>query len=685
MTYLAINIGNFHPVLVHLPIGILIFAFILEIYQRIKPKENIEGIIKLAIGFGVLSALSAIGTGLLLESNGAYDEELLFRHKWMAISLTVVTIILFFAKSAKQKLLAQSYFPLFISANIMLMLAGHWGGSMTHGEDFLTKESNTKKNTIEDVDKALVYNDIVQPIFDAKCVSCHNSKKAEGNLLLTSQTDFLAGGDTGSILDSATTNQPLLAHRMTLPLEDEEHMPPKGKVQLTPNEIDLIHWWLENNNCFDCITSNLKRNKKIQSHLNELEEDTSTRALLAKNLEPASADWLANLNASGLPIYPLQEESPLYMVNLANKKDLSESTFDVLEEYAENIVELNLGNSNFSDTLVSVLPEFENLTKLQLQNTSITDRVVTEIQKLDKLESLNLYGTAITNNALASIKTLPNLTDLYLWQTNITEDAITAFLVENRNTIVHAIDEDVFGETELLPPTIITDSYFVKDELKVEMSYPFDDTDMFYTLDGSIPDTTSTKYLGPITLSHTAKLNAITFKEGWGQSEVVSASFKKSTIDYEGVTLNKSPNEKYVAQGGKTLIDLKRGSSNFVDGNWIGYEGTHFNATFAFNESKEVSSVSIGALSAPGNWIFYPVGFKILVSDNGIQFKSWHTEELPEQKPSSDININFFDVDFPKTSAKYVRVEVKSVLKNPSWHQNPGGKSWLFIDEIVIN
>ncbi|MFT5736192.1 MAG: putative membrane protein, partial [Maribacter sp.] len=67
MTYLFINIGNFHPVLVHMPIGILMFAFVLEIYQRIKPSENLGSSIKLALGFGVLSALAAIGTGLLLE------------------------------------------------------------------------------------------------------------------------------------------------------------------------------------------------------------------------------------------------------------------------------------------------------------------------------------------------------------------------------------------------------------------------------------------------------------------------------------------------------------------------------------------------------------------------------------------------------------------------------------------
>lgn len=685
MIYLAINIGNFHPVLVHLPIGILIFAFILEIYQRLRPEENIGGVIKLAIGFAVLSALSAIGTGLLLESNGAYDEELLFRHKWMAISLTAVTIILFFAKNSKQKLLAQLYFPLFIAAHIMLTLAGHWGGSMTHGEDFLTKEVNTKKNSIEDVDKALVYNDIVQPIFDAKCVSCHNSKKKEGNLLLTSQAELLEGGDTGSILDSTTTNKPLLAHRMTLPLEDEEHMPPKGKVQLTPNEIDLIHWWLENKNCFDCITSDLERNKKIQSHLNELEEDTSTRAVLARSLKPASAEWLANLNASGLSVYPLEEESPLYMVNLFNKKDLSKSTFELLEEYAENIVELNLGNSNFSDSLVTIISEFENLTKLQLQNTNVTDKTIKEVQKLEKLESLNLYGTAITDSALEEIKTLPNLKDLYLWQTDVTKNGINALLAENKSAKIHAIGEDVFGATELLPPTIISDSYFIKDEIQVAMSYPFEDTSMFYTLDGSTPDTTSTRYLKPITLYSTVKLKAITFKEGWGQSEVVSASFKKRTFDYEAITLNKQPSEKYIAQGGNTLIDLKRGSSNFVDGNWIGYEGTHFNATFAFDETKKVSSVSVGAMSAPSNYIFYPVGFRISISNDGKGFKSWYSKDLPEQKPTSNIDIEFFDLDFPPTDAKYVRVEVRSILKNPSWHQNPGAKSWLFIDEIVIN
>ena len=686
MTYLFINIGNFHPVLVHMPIGILMFAFVLEIYQRIRPSENLGNSIKLALGLGVLSAFSAIGTGLLLESNGAYDAELLFRHKWMAIVLTLISIGIFFAKDTKKPLFAKLYFPLFITVNIMLVLAGHWGGSMTHGEGFLTKASTSNTNNIANVDEAIVYHDIIQPILDAKCVSCHNTKKAEGNLLMTSQAELLIGGDTGNPLDSLVDlGMPLMAHRVALPLEDEEHMPPKGKVQLTSNEIALLNWWLENKNCFECKTADLNRNKKIQGYLNDLEEDTSTRSLLAKSLEPAPETWLSNLDALGTSIYPLKEGSPLYIVHLANKKDLTEASFELLEEYSEHVVELNLGNSNFSDSIVSVLSSFENLTKLQLQNTAITDNGVQEVTKLDNLESLNLYGTAITNAALEGIKALPKLTDLYLWQTEITMEAVSNYMTANPSTKVHTLDMDMFGATELLPPTIVADNYFIKDDVKVEITYPFDDTDIYYTLDGSEPDSISTRYTNPLTITGTTNLKAITFKEGWGISETALAYFKKSTINFAGVTLINPPNEKFYSQGGKTLIDLKRGSTNFVDGNWLGYEGSHFNATFELDENKEISSVSVGSMSAPGSWIFFPVGFTIRISNDGKNFRTLHTEDLGQPDPSSDITLKFFDLNFPTTKAKFVRVEVKSILKNPSWHQNPGGNSWLFVDEIVIN
>jgi uncharacterized membrane protein len=685
MTYLAINIGNFHPILVHLPIGILIFAFLLEAYQRFKPKENITSIIKFAIAIGVLSAIGSIITGLFLEDSGSYDEDALFRHKWMGISMTVVAVLLFFAKDSKNKIVSKLYLPMFVAVMVMLTIAGHWGGNMTHGEGFLTKAITSNKIVIEDVNKALVYNDIIQPILDNKCVSCHNSKKTEGKLLLTTQQELVLGGDSGSILDSIASESPLLLHRIHLPEEDEEHMPPKGKVQLTANEIALLHWWMENDNCFDCVTSDLERNKKIQTYLNDLEEDTSIRALLAKELDLVPAEWLASKQAEGISIQPLKEESPLLLVSLSNRKNLSKSDFNGLKKYAEHIVELNLGYSNFQDSLASSISIFKNLTKLQLQNTAIEDKTLATIDKFDKLESLNLYGTPISDASLAVLKKFPNLKDLYLWQTDITDKGITQLTSENKNLVAHQINKNIFSASAITPPLFIVASNFIQDSLPVELATSFENASIFYTTDNSEPDTTSTVYSEPFLLKETTTIKAISHKEGWGKSDVVTTYFKKSTINYEDVVLNKPPSEKYQGKGAKTLIDLKRGSERFVDGNWLGYEGSHFNATFKLEEKKEISSISVSALSNPTNWIFHPSGFKVWVSDNGRNFKPLHSVKLPIQQPSSISSIDFFDIELPKVETQYVRIQVESILKNPSWHQSPGGKSWLFVDEILIN
>jgi hypothetical protein len=133
------------------------------------------------------------------------------------------------------------------------------------------------------------------------------------------------------------------------------------------------------------------------------------------------------------------------------------------------------------------------------------------------------------------------------------------------------------------------------------------------------------------------------------------------------------------------LIDLKRGTSNFVDGNWIGFEGISFAATLKLQKEELISTVSVGAFSSPEKWIFYPTGFKVWVSQDGNNFKLVHTEKVPTEKPNSDTKFQFFDLNIPPTKSTFVKVEVISQLKNPSWHPNPGGKSWLFVDEIVLN
>jgi len=680
----AIQIGNFHPLFVHLPIGIILLAFALEMYNRFRPNPSADELILFVLGSAGVTALASLGTGWLLGEEGGFDKDLLFLHRWMAVAFTVTTIVLFFLKRSKAKGVQKAYIPTFIVVLILISVTGHYGGNMTHGEDYLFKDISANKVIIKDVEEAKVHADIIQPILDAKCVSCHNQGKLKGGLLMTSPENLLKGGDSGSMFDSIDA-KPLLVHRMYLPLEDEEHMPPKGKVQLTSEEIALMEWWVENGNCFDCKTKDLKTSEKLNVILTSLEEDTSPHALIAKEVEQVPVQWMDEMNALGIAIYPLAEENPLLIASLFGEQKQVKEKLQHLEKYGENIVELNLANSQFNDTIADLIKPFEHLTKLQVQNTALTDKSIPIFEEFEFLESLNLYGTAIGNSIFELTQKLPALKSLYLYQTKVTEAEVEKFQSDYPAIAIQHIPKDAFKAVSLAAPTIITETAFFKDTLEIALENTFEDSKIFYTLDGTQPDSTSTVYEKPFKITASKTLQAVVMKEGWKPSKVSSQKFKTTSVDYLDVALNKSPNEKYKAQEGKTLVDLKRGSTNFVDGAWLGYEGSHFSTTMTLKENKEISSISVGALSAPASWIFYPVGLTVYTSENGKQFKRVKRLQLPKEEPNNDVKMAFFDMEIPPTKAKYVKVEITSPLKNPSWHPNPGGKSWIFVDEIILN
>lgn len=685
MVILDIQLAHFHPLLVHLPIGTIILSFGLEVYTRFRPNRAYQELISFALGFTAISALASLGTGWLMGEDGGFDEELLFLHRWMAVAFTTITILLFILKRSRTISLNKLYMPFFIIALILIGITGHLGGSMTHGENYLFTDTSVKKNSIKDVSQADVHAAIIQPIFDNKCVSCHNSSKIKGGLLLIGQSQILKGGDSGSLFDTVQDKSSLLLHRLQLPNQDEEHMPPKGKLQLTTDEIALIRWWVANNNCFDCKTKDLETTEKLDKILANLQEDDSPRALLAEKVEAVPQQELHTLRQKGISIYPLSESNPLLVANLFGEKINLDKKLQLLEEYAENIVELNLANSPFNDTIAKLIRPFENLTKLQLQNTLITDESLKLLEEFALLESLNLYNTSITDKVFKVASNMPALRSLYLWQSKVSNSALQKFQTIRPAVSVEHIPSDAFKDNTLSPPSILAETSFFKESVEVQLETIFEDSQIFYTSNGTIPDSTSAKYNTPFTITESATINAIVVKEGWLPSQLSTQSFKKSSFDFKNILLNKAPNKKYEGQKGKTLIDLKRGSTNFADGNWLGYQGSHFSATLELAEKENISTVSIGALSAPSSWIFYPSGFIVYTSNDGKVFRKVKSTIVQPEKPNTDTAQTFFDLEIPPTSSKFVKVEIKSILKNPEWHAVPGGDSWVFIDEIILN
>jgi mono/diheme cytochrome c family protein len=91
----------------------------------------------------------------------------------------------------------------------------------------------------------LVYTGIVKPIMADTCVSCHGEKKQKKKLRLDSLAAIMKGGKDGAVVVPGNVDKSDFIDRITLDLNDDDHMPPKGKPQLTDKQIQVLEWWVK--------------------------------------------------------------------------------------------------------------------------------------------------------------------------------------------------------------------------------------------------------------------------------------------------------------------------------------------------------------------------------------------------------------------------------------------------------
>ncbi|MEQ8706227.1 MAG: c-type cytochrome domain-containing protein [Phaeodactylibacter sp.] len=684
MEWLPINIARLHPLIVHLPIGFLLLGMLMEGLQRWQKHNNYQPAIGLSLLLGTLASIVAAATGWWLAEEGGYEENLLQYHRWLGIATVVSALLLYLGHKAYVPLLAKAYPHLLWVCGAVLFAAGHFGGAMTHGTDYLF-ERPVAPQKVEDIEEALVYDIIIQPIMDQKCTGCHKPSKSKGGLLLTDQAGLMAGGDSGPLFNTAIPAQSLLLERVHLPMEVEEHMPPEGKPQLSEGEIQLLEWWMINGACFDCKVGDVEDRAAVATLLEAYQAPADHWAKLY--LQPLPLETVQKLNAQGLRVEVAAEDSPFLLVNMARDTALNTRSFAPLSKYAGRVIELHCGYSNFSDALADQLTGFTNLKKLQLQGSRITDEGLSVLPKLPHLQVLNLYGTAVTDASLEHIDQLPGLQHLYLWQTDISETGLSEWMKAHPQVIVQReADREVFGTAALNPPLIEAPSTLFHDSMVIRAVSNFKGVRVHYTLDGTPPDAASPVFPDSLVLRETAEIRAFALKEGWNDSEVEQARFVKAGLRAARGELLNPPSGKFQAQGGASLVDLQKGTEVFTAGNWLGYEGEHMSAVMELPASTLLSELTISALSRPASWIFFPKGAIVFVSSDGRRFREVARADWPAiDKDVAEAELKYFPIEFEPVDARYVKVEVRSPLRNPDWHPNPGGKSWIFLDEILLS
>lgn len=435
---LVLFIGRFHPVFVHLPIGFLLLAFLFEICSGFKRFENLGSAVSFTLLLGFASALTAATTGYLLSWDGGYGEDLLWTHKWLGISVMVISLSAFVLRQwfYENLQLKKLYTFLMWGMVICLMGAGHYGGSLTHGSDYLVQYMPEPLRSItgapvveaksiqkiENLDSARVFLDVIHPILDTRCVSCHNQEKKKGELLLTSYDELMQGGDSGPALEAGSSETSELVKRIFLPDRHDDRMPPSGKQQLTDDQKDLISWWVDLGAPMEQAISELDVPDEILVKLNKLTVD-GTDFLVRTEVSNPDTSLMSELNGGGgFRISRIAQNSNFLQVKTssgAENIDLNQ-----LSPLSSQITWLDLSGTAVSDSSLTAISSFGNLTRLNLAQTNVEDSSLQYLKGLEHLNYLNLYGTNISDEGLADLSGIRSLQSLYVWQTGVTESGV---------------------------------------------------------------------------------------------------------------------------------------------------------------------------------------------------------------------------------------------------------------------
>jgi hypothetical protein len=98
MESLTFLFGRFHPLLVHLPIGILFMAFVLEVLSRFRNYKRLGVAVSPMIFWGALAASVSVVSGLALSQEGGYEDRLLNLHRNFGIATAIFSLLLYFMR-----------------------------------------------------------------------------------------------------------------------------------------------------------------------------------------------------------------------------------------------------------------------------------------------------------------------------------------------------------------------------------------------------------------------------------------------------------------------------------------------------------------------------------------------------------------------------------------------------------
>ena len=428
-------LGRLHPLIVHLPIGFILLAMIFDGVSYFKRYEHLNRAVPFTLLVGSVSAGAACVLGYMLSLTGDYDYQTLNNHKISGILLTLMVSVLYGMTTApfrKITSIPRLLFSTLSMATIFLLsYAGHQGGNLTRGNNYITLETlmHQEREKPTQAGEAMIFEDIVHPVLQLRCMQCHQAGKKKGRLSMESLATMLKGGKHGPAVVPGNLTESELFRRITLDHSHEDFMPADGKTPLTKAETEVIRWWIEK-----AMAVEEKKISEIKDH-NEVKLLAASllglrgHSLVEMNSLPdqkininipdtLDMTLVENLRKKGLVVRVMLQNPAMLDVTLppGSGKKMGDIVND-LKPVVLNVIWLNLSDNDFTENDLGILEHMSNLEKLRLEKNPISDGISNYLEGLKYLEAVNLNETKITATCLNRLQQNPAIKRIYTWKT----------------------------------------------------------------------------------------------------------------------------------------------------------------------------------------------------------------------------------------------------------------------------
>ena len=680
-------LGRMHPALLHFPIVILILGVVMGL-RRFSGQQEVNTTFdrfasSLVLAGALLAGVTVI-MGLFLSKESGYSGDTLIWHKWAGAAIFFMSSIIFWVsdKPWYKKAVAWSFGSMLV---MVILFTGHYGGVLSHGENFIIQPilSNIKKPLVP-IEKAIVFNDLIHPIFDAKCAGCHNLHKQKGELSLADTLSMLKGGKTGKLFVSGYPEISLLLQRVHLPVDDEKHMPPSSKPQLSADEINLLGWWIKNQANFTQKVITLPATDSLRLLANKLLKGST---IVEDNFTFPTADekTIAKLSTDYRTIQHVAKASPGLDVRIYNKDIYNVKQLEELGEIKRQVISLSLAKLPVKNEDLTKVSMFENLRKLDINFTDVTTSGIGALSSLKHLHTLCLSGTKISSAGFKEIiSQFKNLTTVTLWSTSLSAQEITQLQQSFKNiNFVQGFVIDESAKLKINPPQVKNKSLVFANSIDVALFHPINGTELRYTMDGKEPDSISSPvFTNKTVITKTTTIKVKAYKKGWYSSDVAEFSFLKNTFIPDSIVLLSQLNSRHQAEGAQTFFNKMLGvigANNPAWANyWAGVSDNDLIVVCLFNKPITLTSYGMHYMAEDATGIYPPGSVEIWGGDSpqNLSLLTKLSPSLPLKGEKS--SLKFVEGVFKPRKLSYLKIVAKPYVKGKDHHL-------VLIDEMFLN